>query len=131
LDQAYLSKCRVKIKKAIKDDSRVEVTERKVQLWFNIINLVIFKNELPKFTEIEIFDSDRYHAICECDDANEKYKLLIFHTFKNKKKFVEVIVHEMIHLHDFIIYGEMAHGKRFFQWRDKLKKYGLELYIKY
>jgi hypothetical protein len=130
LDRAYLSKCKGKIKKAVSDESRVKVTERRVQLWFNIINHVLFKNELPKFTEIEIFDSRDYHAMCECDESNDNYKLFIFHTF-SKRKFVEVLVHEMIHLHDFVVYGQMAHGKRFFEWRDKLKKYGLDLYIKY
>ena len=129
-DQEYLSKCKKKIKKAIIDNDRFVVTERKVQIWFNIINKVLFKNSLPKFCEINIVNSDEYQAMCECSDDGY-YKLLICESFKNKKNFVEIMSHEMIHLYEWIEYGRMTHGKNFFAWKQKMEKYGLKLYRTY
>jgi len=130
LDQEYLSKCKKRIKRASHDDSTViEVTERKVQFWFNVINTAIFNNRLPKFHEIEIGSFKDFHAMCECDDVT--YTLKIKSKFENRKRFVEVIVHEMIHLHEWVEYQKMTHGKDFFEWKNKLKKYNLDLYKKY
>jgi hypothetical protein len=122
-------KCRGKIKRAVDKSLPVEVTERRVQIWFNIINTVIFKNELPKFTEIQITNCKQYHAMCECE--GDQYKLSINSAFESKKRFLEVMVHEMIHLYDWVNYEQMNHGKLFFSWREKTKKYGLDLYKAY
>lgn len=130
MDREYLSNCKRKIKKAAVDDNTVKVTERKVKIWFNIINLAMFNNELPKFDEIEIVDDKDYYGMCECHN-DEFYKLFINSSFHSKKMFVEVMVHEMIHLYDFVIYGRMTHGKKFFEWQDKVQKFGLKLYKTY
>lgn len=130
MDQEYLSKCKKRIKRASHDDSTIiEVTERKVQFWFNVINTAIFNNRLPKFHEIEIGYFKDFHAMCECDDVT--YTLKIKSKFENRKRFVEVIVHEMIHLYEWVEYHKMTHGKDFFEWKNKLKKYNLDLYKKY
>lgn len=131
MDQEYQFKCKKKIRDAINSDYSVIVTKRKVQLWFNILNYLFFKNQLPKFTEIEISRFKTYHAMCECDEKDGSNKLFISEKFENKKRFVEVMLHEMIHLHDFVMYRKMTHGKKFFEWKKNLEKYGLDLYIKF
>jgi predicted SprT family Zn-dependent metalloprotease len=130
LDRAYLSKCRKRIKNASLDENTsIEVTERKVQLWFNIINAAIFNNRLPKFHEIEIGSYRTFHALCECDDAT--YTLKIKSKFESRKRFIEVIAHEMIHLYEWVEYEKMSHGKNFYEWKNKLKRYNLDLYKNY
>jgi len=130
LDQEYLLKCRKRIKNASYDDSTaIEVTERKVQFWFNVINAAIFDNRLPKFHEIEIGNYKTFHALCECDDVT--YTLKIKSKFENRKRFVEVIAHEMIHLYEWVEYQKMTHGKDFYEWKNKLKRYNLDLYKNY
>lgn len=127
MDREYLSKCKRKIKKAAIDDKLVEVTERKVQLWFNVINSVLFKNELPRFNEIKIVENKDYYGMCECHN-DSFYKLFINSSFNSKKMFIEVMIHEMIHLYDYVVHGRMGHGKRFFEWKEKVEKFGLRLY---
>jgi hypothetical protein len=130
LDREYLFKCRKRIKNASYDDSTaIEVTERKVQFWFNVINIVIFNNKLPKFHEIEIGSYKTFHALCECDDTT--YTLKIKSKFESRKRFIEVIAHEMIHLHEWVEYQKMTHGKNFYEWKNKLKRYNLDLYKNY
>ena len=76
MDQEYLSKCRKRIKNASYDNhTEIEVTERKVQFWFNVINTAIFNNRLPKFHEIEIDSFKDFHAMCECDDVTYTLKI--------------------------------------------------------
>lgn len=130
MDREYLFKCRKRIKNASLDEkTSIEVTERKVQFWFNVINAAIFDNRLPKFHEIEIGNYKDFHALCECDDTT--YTLKIKSKFENRKRFVEVIAHEMIHLYEWVEYQKMTHGKDFYEWKNKLKRYNLDLYKNY
>lgn len=130
MDREYLFKCRKRIKNASLDETTsIEVTERKVQFWFNVINAAIFNNKLPKFHQIEIGTYKTFHALCECDDTT--YTLKIKSKFESRKRFVEVIAHEMIHLYEWVEYQKMTHGKDFYEWKDKLKRYNLNLYKNY
>lgn len=130
MDREYLSKCKKRIRNASLDENTsIEVTERKVQFWFNVINAAIFDNRLPKFHEIEVGNYKAFHALCECDDTT--YTLKIKSKFENRKRFVEVIAHEMIHLYEWVEYQKMTHGKDFYEWKNKLKRYNLDLYKNY
>ncbi len=130
MDREYLSKCKRKIKNAVIDDKKIKVTERKVQMWFNVINFALFKNELPKFNVVEIVNDTDYYAMCECQN-DDHYKLFINESFHSKKMFVEVMIHEMIHLYEYVVHGRMGHGKRFFEWKEQVEKFGLRLYKTY
>lgn len=130
MDREYLFRCKKRIRNASLDENTsIEVTERKVQFWFNVINTAIFKNKLPKFHVVEVGEYKDFHALCECDDIT--YTLKIKAKFENKKRFIEVLAHEMIHLHEWTEYQKMSHGKNFFEWKNIFKKYNLNLYKKY
>ena len=61
--------------------------------------------------------------------------LSLTNKFPNKRLFIEVLAHEMVHLHQFLhaspafSYRSVSHGKTFHAWRDTFEKYGLKLRV--
>lgn len=134
LDQEYTSSCRKKLEKALLDEEPFLVTHRKISMWFNILNDVFFEKKIPKFNKFKILKRKTdYFASCNInyDGAKVETLLEIYRKFQTKKDFLEILAHEMIHLHDHWVYEDMAHGKRFFKWKKKFNELGLRLQIKY
>ena len=49
-------------------------------------------------------------------------------TFQNMKHFINVLGHEMVHHYQYTIQGDTGnHNKKFYRWRNKFEKMGLEL----
>lgn len=116
-----------KFEQAFKQKEIFFVTERKVSVWFNIFNQVIFKETLPRFHQLKLIQLKvPYYGMCEVT-SDQEYILELQEKFPNKKMFLEILIHEMIHLHDYIKYGKMSHGSNFLKWRKKLNRLGLEL----
>ena len=61
--------------------------------------------------------------------------LSITNRFPSKRTFIEVLAHEMVHLHQFLYatppfsYNSVSHGKSFHAWRPTFEKYGLKLRV--
>lgn len=116
-----------KFKQALKQKDTFLVTDRKVIVWFNIFNQAIFNEGLPRFHQLKLIESKiPYYGMCEIT-SDEEYVLELQEKFPNKKLFLEILIHEMIHLHDFLKYGKMSHGSKFLKWRKILNRFGLEL----
>jgi hypothetical protein len=55
--------------------------------------------------------------------------------FPNKKIFIEVLAHEMVHLFQFLhasppfSYRSVSHGKTFHAWKSTFEKHGLRLRV--
>jgi len=116
------------------DDNCYETTHEDCRFWFRILNQEIFNNRL---TEIEVDIRWRRGAYARYqypDNGRTDQIPLMFlmnKKYRNKKFFVEVLFHEMVHHYQFLHNEPVGHGPSFIKWRDKARKKGLELLVSY
>jgi len=120
----------------IQDEEEFCPSIKEIRKWFGILNEVIFDGVVPKFWDIEIKKVPGQFAAAQPyknDLKPEKVlvKLEINPSFPNFKKFIIILVHEMIHAWQWKNEGKITHGKSFFKWKDKLKEQGIPLSAKY
>lgn len=104
--------------------------------WFDIINEKVFYGKLPPIDTFEIGWRRKYFAYYECfsDPKDETYsytKICMNKKYNTKRKFVEILAHEMVHHCQFINGETPHHGKSFLRWKTSLKQKGLKLVDKY
>lgn len=94
---------------------------------FRNINRNVFNDEL-KLPKFRLVKSDEFWGECQ-GDLNDctKCTINLNKNFLSKRLFVYTMAHEMVHQWEWLVYEEMTHGKRFFQWRDELAKYNITL----
>ena len=101
-------------------------TPRSCKKWFNILNQQLFGNKLPPVNEMHVTflwdDHGNYTYYSPKDPLYPRTKITLDDIFINKKVFVEVLAHEMIHHFQFIHYEPMGHGPTFEAWRDNLDR---------
>lgn len=101
-----------------------------VEKWFIILNEQLFGNKLEPFGKISIKKHKRFHALFHYwpRKENRPTELTVYRKFRNKKIFVEILAHEMIHLFQYQYNEPLGHGPSFWVWRDNLNLKGLELH---
>lgn len=101
-----------------------------VETWFVILNEQLFGNKLENFGSIELIRHRKFHALFhyETRKLNKPTMLSINRIFDNKKLFVEILAHEMVHLFQYQYNEPLGHGPSFQVWRDNFKFKGLTLY---
>ena len=105
----------------------VEETEA----WYRLFNRIIFDGALPKIL-IQISPLKNSHGWCKIyHDENCPIELVLTTRFPNMRTYLEVLVHEMIHVFQHLHEGKMTHGPTMFQWRSRLEQYHLGLSTKY
>lgn len=105
-------------------------TVSEVIFWYDTFNYQIFKNELPKLDCVDITRTRGYWAEAQVqryDNQDLHVRIKASTHFQSYKEFIEIMAHEMVHVWEFITFGNMGHGERFFSWQSKLKGYGLDL----
>ena len=120
------------------NDNTYETNIEDTKKWFRILNNEIFKGKLRALDEIDIRwrrgTYAYYHYVYETDPKKPKYeytKLCLNKKYKNKKFFVEILAHEMIHHYQFTNGELVNHGSTFTCWNDIFNKKGLKLYKVY
>lgn len=103
-----------------------------IEEWFSILNQQIFGNKLDPIRKFQVKHDDELHAYYGYyKKSHKKYgktRIVMDNKFSSKKKFVEILAHEMIH-HFQAQYDEpVGHGPTFEAWRDNFKLKGLNLY---
>lgn len=93
----------------------VKVTKQLVRFWWKIINHAIFNGELLPARRVELMFSDEVYAWA-IPSTNDRIDLHIQDAFHERTTFLTVLVHEMVHAWEFMMYGRMGHGKRFVGW---------------
>jgi hypothetical protein len=92
------------------------------------MNIAVFDNKLPapKSVTIRNFRDDTCGNCLGLN--NQKYKLRFKQDFENRKEFLTVLVHEMVHSYEWIHYGTMLHGNNFNAFKEIVfKRVGLPL----
>ena len=98
---------------------------------FRSINKQVFNNEL-KMPSFRLVYSGAFWGECTGDlDDYSKCKIKMNKSFLSKRLFVYTMAHEMVHQWEWLNYGDMTHGPKFFIWRNELAKFGIVLSRKY
>lgn len=100
-----------------------------VEQWFTILNEQMFGNKLQPFGKITFKRSRHFHALFHYFPRkdNKPTELEIDRIFDNKKFFVEILAHEMIHLFQYQYKEPLGHGPSFWVWDENFKIKGLRL----
>ena len=127
--QAYYRNRKL-LKELVYDKTKYRPTVSDIEEWFVILNEQIFGNKLPQFNEIRVGRPRKVHALFLYwpGEKERGSKLVMTKVFENKKQFVEILTHEMIHLFQHTFDEPLGHGPSFRVWDDNLKLKGLKLY---
>ncbi len=111
------------------------VTLTDAELWFDILNNIIFKRKLPPFDTIEIKRlRDCVGAVLLEDSKKKKQEshLQLHYVMKDFKTFLEVLGHEMVHhwQYWFIKDSTCDHNADFYSWRRRFSANGLKLTLR-
>lgn len=106
-----------------------------VMRWWNLLNVAVFYGKLHSPSKISIYKIPKAWASCERDGldyrGNRRTHLKMNETFATKRMFLDVLVHEMVHVWEHQHHTTMGHGKRFRIWARRIKRTtGLDLEIR-
>lgn len=120
---------RRQLKQLTYETIKFKPTQADVEEWFNILNEQIFGNKLQPFGKISIKRRKHFHALFHYwpRKENKPTELEVDRIFSNKKFFVEILAHEMIHLFQYQYHEPLGHGPSFFVWSDNFYLKGLKL----
>jgi hypothetical protein len=103
---------------------------------YNILNDCLFGGKLKK-PYIIIKNMQNAWALCEGDiyTGEDRFdyapvcrRIILTDQFPNRKFFLEVLAHEMIHQYQCEVQNRMDHGQTFWVWKNKLERYNLRLF---
>lgn len=104
-------------------------TIRSIKREYTLLNKKVFGGILPKSSEIEFQIGNMPSAlgICKYLISRDSLVIKVRPEFRDRKLFVAIVAHEMVHLYEYITYKQMTHGPRFYEWRDVLAEHGIDL----
>jgi len=116
------------------DGVEYKPTVDEVWEWFHILNQQIFGNKLKPVDKI-FFSNHKgddvyayYYYYTKNDPKHGQTSISFLKSFKDKRFFVEILVHEMIHHFQHLYDEPSGHGPTFLAWSANLKLKGLTLY---
>jgi len=111
---------------------KAEVTERMMARWFNVLNTAVFYGRLdkPKKFEARRLRGVWGRCIHRLNGERRVLCLELNDEFTNRRMFLDVLVHEMVHAWEHQHHTVSGHGKRFMSWKSRIKRtVGLDLLI--
>lgn len=100
---------------------------REVRIWFDILNHLIFKDDVKKFRYITLIYRRGQLGLCIGFEAEPRYcNLELNPRFRNFETFLKVLVHEMVHNYQAVNQKRtMSHGRYFYNWKKRVEKHGI------
>jgi hypothetical protein len=102
-----------------------------VHNWFRVLNRELFDNKLSEIHHINIgirrLTWAYYLYEPGVDPQNGKTWLYMNHRYHSKQHFVECLIHEMVHHHQYLTGKKVKHNHGFYRWNKKIEKYGMKL----
>lgn len=101
-------------------------TKRMIMLWWNILNDAVFYGRLHRPRKIRI---DRLRGVWARMEENgfdknhnPKINLEMNDLFATKRMFLATLIHEMVHAWEYQHHSRTGHGKRFYAWKNRIKR---------
>ncbi len=103
-------------------DSNFNVTPLLVMRWWNLLNQALFDSKLipPRRIVVRAFRDD--NGWCEPRSKKGHVNIGINSDLEDRKEFLMILAHEMVHQWQWTEVGEMTHGKTFWQWKGPIKR---------
>tara|TARA_Y100000114_G_C11752350_1_gene325024 strand:- start:528 stop:917 length:390 start_codon:yes stop_codon:yes gene_type:complete len=105
-----------------------KTTKKNAILMFNVLNHAIFngKLELPEIRIRKLRGALGEYCYDTVDP--DLIEITLSPKYQNMKHFINVLGHEMVHHYQYTIQGDTGnHNQKFYRWRKKFEKMGLEL----
>lgn len=105
------------------DEFDVEVTPSMVLYWWARLNKTIFNGQLipPQKIICRNFRDGDY-GWCSPYKHSSQVRMGIRRTMPDRKTFLTVLVHEMVHQWEHQQHKRMSHGYNFYRWKDLIKR---------
>ena len=100
------------------------MSEPLVTAWWNTINTAVFNDELPRPTRFEFRNfHHEIQGVCRpfgrCENGDVVISLR--REYDTRNTFLTVLIHEMVHQHQWYTDKRMHHGKTFYEWEHRVK----------
>lgn len=117
------------------DSANFTVTQTLVLYWWRELNAALFNNvlEQPRDIIVKKYFHDDTLGWCEGFGYSKKRPVVygMQEDYDSKELFIHILAHEMVHHWEQQTFGRMSHGKNFFSWKEKFKKLGIPLEVRY
>lgn len=113
--------------KRLVDKRPFEPTIKDCLKWEKIINDEIFGGILPPITSYDIRWRRDVWALYVGNTGTGTYQILLNKKYITRKRFINILAHELVHHYQLIVHGTEGHGNTFTEWANKFKEKGLEL----
>lgn len=111
-----------------KGNKPVVITAQLVRRWWHILNEGVFYGSLKQPAAVDIKKLTSSWARCREAPGKNQVSISMANDMKDKKFFVTILVHEMVHAWEYYNFGCMTHGPTFKGWKGRVKEItGLEL----
>ena len=115
---------RQKIKKHLKRQGHrddFEITHHLVFHWWHVLNKAVFDGKLktPKNVILRNF-RDESLGWCMAGKNDPSVILGLRRELYNRKTFLTVLVHEMVHAYEHQVHGKMSHRETFYMWKEAI-----------
>lgn len=107
------------------------VTEQLVRYWWSVLNVAVFYGKLSKPIKVETKQLKGSFGEAEVNTKHKgRINIRLQNKFLSKCLFLTVLLHEMVHAWEHQHHTVMGHGKRFYAWKNRIKRTtGLDLDI--
>lgn len=95
----------------------IRPTSRLVCFWFHRLNHAVFDGQLAVPTDVKIVHDSGHHAWCVPLDREPNYELRFRPNLITREKFLDVLIHEMVHVWQLQNGHTLTHGKTFKCWK--------------
>lgn len=112
------------IKQHLKEKGRepINVTIDVVEYWWDILNIAVFVEELPRPVKVKVKTLTTSWAWTKSSGLPNRVNLVICDKFETYRLFLAILVHEMVHSYEYLKYEDMSHGETFTKWKGRIKR---------
>lgn len=95
--------------------------------WFDRLNKEVFDGQLKRPFVIVTYPMRRYHGWCGHDTGCDDYFIHLSSAQVTRRRFLMILVHEMVHAWQFCEGHALDHGAKFWGWKTHINEVGLRL----
>jgi len=103
----------------------IEVTPSFVLYWWHMLNHALFDGILYPPTKIHcrnFHDGSYGWCLIDKDKNTDDVELGLRRLFESRKQFITVLVHEMVHQHEWVYNRDIDHKDCFYSWKSHIKR---------